>query len=103
MFGLAVKVKDWSLVATFDRGDVRLTPRGLMVYGDDERREIAVATEQDGRPGIIDQFYQAIVNDTAPLANGRWGKATLEVLLAVFQSGRERREVMLSHQVELAD
>ena len=40
------------LVATFDRGDVRLTPRGLMVYGDEERREIAVATEQDGRPGI---------------------------------------------------
>ena len=30
--------------------------------------------------------------------SGEWGKATLEVCLAVLQSARERREVTLAHQ-----
>ena len=30
--------------------------------------------------------------------NGRWGTATLEVVLAIMQSARAHREIMLSHQ-----
>jgi phthalate 4,5-cis-dihydrodiol dehydrogenase len=35
--------------------------------------------------------------------DGRWGKATLEVALAIQQSARERREVTLVHQVAVPD
>ena len=87
------------LVVTFERGDVRLTPSGLCIYGDEERRDIAISTETDGRHGIVDQLYEAVVNGRRPSADGPWGKATLEVLLAVFASAQERREVFLSHQV----
>jgi phthalate 4,5-cis-dihydrodiol dehydrogenase len=31
--------------------------------------------------------------------DGRWGMATLEVRLAMMQSARERKEIMLTHQV----
>jgi phthalate 4,5-cis-dihydrodiol dehydrogenase len=31
--------------------------------------------------------------------DGRWGKATLEVALAIQASAREGREIMLKHQV----
>jgi hypothetical protein len=31
---------------------------------------------------------------------GRWGTATLEVVLAIMQSAREHREIMLSHQYD---
>ena len=34
--------------------------------------------------------------------DGRWGMATLEVAVAIVQSARERREIMLTHQVPLA-
>ena len=34
-----------------------------------------------------------------PNHDGRWGKATLEVALAIQQSAREGRDVALKHQV----
>jgi phthalate 4,5-cis-dihydrodiol dehydrogenase len=89
------------LIVTFERGDVRLTPSGLCIYGDEDRWDIPVSTEIDGRHGIVDQLYEAVAHGRRPSANGEWGKATLEVLLAVFASARERREVFLSHQVPM--
>ncbi len=91
------------LVASFDKGDVRLTPNGLMVYGEEEKREIPLPNLPDGRDGIIDEVYQAVVNGRRPSNDGHWGKATLEVLLALFQSGQERREIQMSHQVPTPD
>jgi len=87
------------LIVTFDQGDVRLTPGGLRIYGDEDTWEVPISTETDGRHGIVNQLYEAVVNGHQPFADGRWGKATVEVLLAVLASARERREVFLSHQV----
>jgi phthalate 4,5-cis-dihydrodiol dehydrogenase len=87
------------LIVTFDKGDVRLTPGGLCVYGDDDTWDIPLHTETDGRHGIVEQLYEAVLHGRQPSADGAWGKATLEVLLAVFASARERREICLAHQV----
>jgi phthalate 4,5-cis-dihydrodiol dehydrogenase len=87
------------LIVTCEHGDVRLTPSGVCIYGDEETRNMPMSTETDGRHGIVDQLYEAVVNGRQPSADGLWGKATLEVLLAVFASAQERREVFLAHQV----
>jgi phthalate 4,5-cis-dihydrodiol dehydrogenase len=87
------------LIASFDHADVRLSPNGLIVSGDDEQWEIAVDHERDGRDGRLVSFYEAVVNGTPLPADGRWGKATQEVLVAVEQSAEQRKEVLLSHQV----
>jgi hypothetical protein len=89
------------LIVTFDKGDVRLTPNSLVIYSDEDKREIPISRETDGRHGIVNHLYEAVVNGRPPFADGRWGKATVEVLLAVFTSAREHREVFLSHQVPL--
>jgi phthalate 4,5-cis-dihydrodiol dehydrogenase len=34
-----------------------------------------------------------------PLHNGRWAKANVEVSLALLRSARERREIVLEHQI----
>jgi hypothetical protein len=39
--------------------------------------------------------------DRPSFCDARWAKATLEALLAIYQSARERREVQLSYQVPL--
>ncbi|MCH2518620.1 MAG: Gfo/Idh/MocA family oxidoreductase [Dehalococcoidia bacterium] len=91
------------LVASFDKGDVRLTPNGLMVYGEEEKWEIPLPSLPDGRDGIIDEVYQSVVNGRRPSNDGHWGKATLEVVLALFQSGKERREIQMSRQVPTQD
>jgi len=44
-----------------------------------------------------------VVNGRRPSNDGHWGKATLEVVLALFQSGKERREIQMSHQVPTQD
>jgi hypothetical protein len=40
------------------------------------------------------------VTQNKPVFNdGKWGKATLEVLLAILRSSRERREILFEHHV----
>ena len=92
------------MIVSFDRGDVRLTRDGLTVYGDEEMYEIPLGVKgEDGRDGRINTYYEAIAHDRPLPADGSWGMATLEVLLAVEESGRERKEVFLHHQTPTVD
>jgi phthalate 4,5-cis-dihydrodiol dehydrogenase len=47
----------------------------------------------------IEELYQAVVEDRPVFHDGRWGEATLEVVLGILESARERKEIFLSHQV----
>jgi phthalate 4,5-cis-dihydrodiol dehydrogenase len=92
------------LIASFDHGDVRMSPGGLTVYGDDETYEIKLgAAGEDGRDGRINTFYDALVHGRPLPADDAWAMATLEVLLAIEESGRTRKEVFLRHQVPTID
>ena len=53
------------------------------------------------RAGVIAERYGAVVSGRAPLHGGQWAMATLEVCLAMLESARERRDVVLGHQVGL--
>jgi phthalate 4,5-cis-dihydrodiol dehydrogenase len=90
-------------VASFERGDVRQSPNGLYVYNDEGRREIPVYEDPAaGRPEL-QELWAALTKGEPISHDGRWGTATLEVAVAIVQSGRERREVMLEHQCPLAE
>ena len=52
-----------------------------------------------GRIAELEEMYQAVVHDRPLFHDGRWGEATLEVVLAIMQSARERREIVMRHQV----
>ncbi|MEE8518666.1 MAG: Gfo/Idh/MocA family oxidoreductase [Dehalococcoidia bacterium] len=84
-------------------GDIRQSPDGLFIYGPDEKREVLLEKGKTGRDAILDEFYEAVVKGKAPVHDGRWGKANLEVCLAVIDSARERKEVFLSHQKAVND
>ncbi len=85
-------------IASFEHGDVRQSPDGLTVYGDEGKREIDVPKSETGRAAEIEELYRAVAEDRPVFHDGRWGEATLEVCLAIYESARERREVRLSHQ-----
>lgn len=87
------------LVASCDRGDIRPTSKGVAIYADFERRFEPLATRQVPRMEVIDELWDAVVNDIAPMHDGRWGLATMEVSFAILQSAREGRDVALHHQV----
>jgi phthalate 4,5-cis-dihydrodiol dehydrogenase len=90
-------------LVTCDRGDIRQSPDALLVYGEDEKRELPLPTGETGRDAVVQELYDAVVHGRPPAHHGRWGKANLEVCLAVLQSARERREVFLSHQTPTLD
>ena len=54
------------------------------------------------RANEVGELRQAIDGDAAPLHDGRWGKATMEVMLALMESASSRREILLRHQVPAA-
>jgi phthalate 4,5-cis-dihydrodiol dehydrogenase len=91
------------LIASFERADVRLSRGGLVIDGDDGQQEIAVASDIDGRDGRLNSFYSAVVDGTPLPADGRWGKATQEALVALEQSSERRAEVALRHQTPTVD
>jgi phthalate 4,5-cis-dihydrodiol dehydrogenase len=89
------------IVASFERGDVRQSPNGVYVYGDEGRREIPVFGDRGTGMLEMAELYDAIVDGKPIVHDGRWGMATLEVGNAIVRSGRERREILLTHQSPL--
>src|SRR5262252_1817592 len=88
-------------IATCARGELRASADGVLVYGKDGLREIALpeGSRFSGRGNVLDDLAAAIQTGQKPVHDGRWGKATLEVALAIQASAWEGREIMLKHQV----
>jgi phthalate 4,5-cis-dihydrodiol dehydrogenase len=90
-------------VVSCQHADLRQSPYGLSMYGPEGKQEIEVEGDPSGFTTMIDEFCDAVVFKTAPLHDGAWGAATVEVCLALLQSARERREIMLTHQSPVHD
>ncbi len=89
-------------LASCHRGDLRPSADGVYVYSRGEQREITLPI-QDREGRVLDELIGAITANLPVIRDGRWGKATLEVCLAILQSSRERREIFLQHQVPVLD
>ena len=55
------------------------------------------------RRAELEELYDAVVLGKPLWHDGRWGMATLEVCLAMMESARERKEIVLQHQVPVPD
>jgi phthalate 4,5-cis-dihydrodiol dehydrogenase len=89
------------IVVTCARGEMRASADGLFIYDQDGKREVALPPSRSmpGRSEVLDDMIAAIREGKKPLHDGRWGKANVEVTLAILRSVRERREIMLEHQI----
>ncbi len=87
------------LIVSCERADLRPLPNGVMIYQNGEARLDPLPPPNVPRAEVIDELYDAVVQGIAPLHNGAWAMATLEVCLAMLQSAREGREIALAHQV----
>lgn len=90
-------------VVSCERGDIRQTPDGLIIYGESEKKEIPLPAGSRGREAEIEELYNAVINGRPIFHGGRWGEATLEVCLAILESSQQRKEIVLSHQVPSPD
>ncbi len=77
---------------------VRDSGRCADLYTDNGREEIPCPPFLD-RAGDLLKLYEAATQNRPVFTDGQWGKATLEVVLAILQSSKKRREIALAHQV----
>ena len=50
------------------------------------------------RAEVIDELVDAVFLDRPPLHDGEWGRATLEVCIAMLRSARSSADVRLQYQ-----
>jgi phthalate 4,5-cis-dihydrodiol dehydrogenase len=94
------------VLVSAERGALRSSPHGVYVYDEDGQHDVDLSGNNrgvGGRQGELVEFHKAISEGKPPFHDGRWGMATLEVSLAIMQSAKERKEIMLSHQVAVPD
>ena len=89
------------LIVSCERGQLRQSPYGVYVYDDDGFREIPLETGRASRQEELVELYNAVVLGKPVFHSGQWGMATLEVALAIVESARTRKEIRLTHQVEM--
>ena len=87
------------VIVSCDRADLRLTPKGIWVYGHIEKEFVQVPVGAVPRRGVIDALWSAVRDDKPAIQDARWGAASLEVCHGILASARQGREVALEHQV----
>lgn len=87
------------MVISCERADLRPTPRGVMVYGETGKALRAAPRAIVPRIEVIDELVAAVREGVAPLHNGAWSRATMEVCLALIESSRTGQEVRMQHQI----
>jgi len=85
------------LLVSCERGDMRPSRDGLLVYGDDGVRELPLPPGRayPNTDRVLDELYDAVAHGIAPRHDGAWGTETVAATLALLTSARERREIML--------
>jgi phthalate 4,5-cis-dihydrodiol dehydrogenase len=91
-----------TFLVSCERADLRAIPSGVMIYQHGAARLESLAPPAVPRAEVIDELYRAVVHGKAPLHDGAWAMATLEIVLAILRSASEGRDVALTRQVGLS-
>src|SRR5262249_8588644 len=74
-------------IVSCERGDIRQSPNGILVYDDSGVREIQIA--RGASPSTwylqLQELYNVVVLGQRDFHNGTWGMATLEAALAITE------------------
>ena len=79
--------------------DLRLTPHGVEVHDLHGMRRIPAVLPPVPRGEVVDELCAISHEGRMPQHGGAWSRATLEVCLALLQSQREGRDILMQHQV----
>lgn len=90
------------VLVSCERADLRPMPEGVRIYGDQTRYLVPLPAPEIPRREVLDELYGAVVDNVPPLHDGKWGMATMEVIMAILDSASQHREIWLKHQVSMS-
>jgi phthalate 4,5-cis-dihydrodiol dehydrogenase len=82
-----------------ERGALRQSADGVFIYDERGRTEVPCPEWSGPLKVELEDFYKSVTEDRPVLHDGKWGKATLEVCLAILHSSQNQREQPVVHQV----
>jgi len=82
-----------------ERGALRQSADGVFIYDERGRTEVPCPEWSGPLKVELEDFYKSVTEDRPVLHDGKWGKATLEVCLAILHSSQNQREQLVVHQV----
>ncbi len=85
-------------IISCEGGVMRQSPKGIFVYDEAGCEEISCGPHSGREVTLLQSLQQALHGGADPVPDGRWGKATLEVCLAMLQSSLVRSDVILQYQ-----
>lgn len=91
-----------TLIVSCEKADLRPMPWGVAIYGNSERRKDMLPRPAVPRAEVIDELTAAIFHGTPPRHSGEWAMASLEVCLAILESARLQKEIVLQHQCSVS-
>jgi len=87
------------IIVSCELADLRPLPRGVLIYGDNDRRMEKLPPPDIPRSEVVDELYASAVLGQRPLHSGEWGLATLEICLAIQESSAMAQRIVLQHQI----
>lgn len=86
------------VIVSGERGDLRLTPHGVLVFDERGERFVGAGTPGVPRAEVVDELWTAAREGGRPVHDGRWSRGTVEVCLAMLASHRSGADIMLQYQ-----
>jgi phthalate 4,5-cis-dihydrodiol dehydrogenase len=83
------------MIVSCEHGDIRPMPDGVWIYGNETKQHEPLPQPAIPRSEVIDELVAALRCGGAPLHDGPWARATLQVCLAILDSARDNRDVLL--------
>lgn len=84
-------------IVSCERGEMRQSPKGIYLYTDDGCEEIICEPWGD-KQFELNEIHDSVAEGRPAFPDARWGRATLEVILAILESGKQRRDIPLEYQ-----
>lgn len=81
------------IILSCEHADIRLSSKGLTVYGDEQREFIAIDPPHLPRENVIDEFVGAVFGTARPVHDGRWGLETMACCAALLESSKCQADV----------
>jgi len=87
------------VLVSCEKADLRLTPKGLWMYGPEHENFEALPTPVYPRKEVIDELWGALREGKSLLHSGTWARATTEVCLSLLEAAQTGQAIYLKHQV----
>ena len=91
------------VVVSCEKGDIRLTPLGIWVYGPDKENFEALPEPAYPRKEVIDELFQVLRGQGTLMHSGAWSRASTEVCLGILQAASNQQSVRMHHQVGVSN